>query len=1183
LTIDEATEIAALLTNTPANTTVSSTHAISAAHTSSTTTIYTAKASTYKDCAAIRAEASKYCEGLPYFDPKTSTSPHGDCLTGFNTKADLCVKAVDEKKVPFEFVYEYQGAVGENKQETSGSGGAGGELYKPVFDEKTKTGSIEAKLKTYEDCAYLRSKAGAFCDGLPEFDSKSGSSPHGDCLTGFNEVADACVLAVNKKEVPFNFKFKFIADVDSSKFGVVQLKSDNQPALQSTLKASYAPEFNAETQTGTIKTEARTYEDCAYLRSQSHEFCDGLPAYDAASNTSPHGECLTGFSEVADLCVLAVDKKNVPFEFKFSFTAPKSTADHNTSGLKAPSADAAHAVEAKVGYKTEFNADTKTGTASAQASTYEECAYIRGQSDEFCDGLPFYDSATKTSPHGECLTGFSAVADQCVYAVDKKDKLPFKFVFEFKVGGASSSNVKTVQAQNSHGSSSGGDLYAPVFDENTLVGKLESKASSYEDCAYLRSKAGDFCDGLPAYDGKSGASPHGDCLTGYNKVADACVLAVDKKEVPFKFVFEFKAPASIASHNTSGLKAPSADAAHSIEAKVGYKTDFNADTKTGTASAQASTYEECAYIRGQSDEFCDGLPFYDSATKTSPHGECLTGFSAVADQCVYAVDKKDKLPFKFVFEFKVGGASSSNVKTVQAQNSHGSSSGGDLYAPVFDENTLIGKLESKASSYEDCAYLRSKAGDFCDGLPAYDGKSGASPHGDCLTGYNKVADACVSAVDKKEVPYKFVFEFKAPASTAGHNTSGLKAPSADAAHSIEAKVGYKTDFNADTKTGTASAQASTYEECAYIRGQSDEFCDGLPFYDSATKTSPHGECLTGFSAVADQCVYAVDKKDKLPFKFVFEFKVGGASSSNVKTVQAQNSHGSSSGGDLYAPVFDENTLVGKLESKASSYEDCAYLRSKAGDFCDGLPAYDGKSGASPHGDCLTGYNKVADACVSAVDKKEVPYKFVFEFKAPASSDASKHAETTTTGGSGELYVPVFDPTTKTGHIETQAKTYQDCAELRSHGRDFCNGLPYYDPATSKSPHGDCLTGFSDVADLCVKAVDEGKVPFKFYFEFTDAAHGTTSSTTAVVVPNSTGIFKAVAHSAEDCQTLGKLYKSNPDKKDGFCDLLEGDLNDGGVTLKGKCGKVFDAAVSKCVDYFKQNSGAKEYTLEVKFE
>jgi hypothetical protein len=55
----------------------------------------------------------------------------------------------------------------------------------------------------------------------------------------------------------------------------------------------------------------------------------------------------------------------------------------------------------------------------------------------------------------------------------------------------------------------------------------------------------------------------------------------------------------------------------------------------------------------------------------------------------------------------------------------------------------------------------------------------------------------------------------------------------------------------------------------------------------------------------------------------------------------------------------------------------------------------------------------------------------------------------------------IDPQTFVGTFDGKASSYSDCSSLYSHRDQFCNGLPEYDPASKKSLHGDCLSGFSE--------------------------------------------------------------------------------------------------------------------------
>ncbi|KAJ3414514.1 hypothetical protein HDV05_006516 [Chytridiales sp. JEL 0842] len=420
-----------------------------------------------------------------------------------------------------------------------------------------------------------------------------------------------------------------------------------------------------------------------------------------------------------------------------------------------------------------------------------------------------------------------------------------------------------------------------------------------------------------------------------------------------------------------------------------------------------------------------------------------------------------------------------------------------------------GRISATAFSYKDCADLRTFSEKVCGSFPV-------------------TVDRCITAFDQGQKSYDLNFQF-APSPSTNHNAKGFTSStppsrfkslhpqlsSSKALHDPaqnEQLIVYLLPENENIwyvdYTPTSAAQ------CAWLESQINTFCSyGL-------QGTALQNCLNGYGREVGFCYYVMILDDR-PTDFLYAFdsvegvsvevrrdgeggvvlnkpviihvpeagKIGSTPApKGFKGLQTSSSEFAEGGEGLYTPEYDEAIGKGYIKTQAKSYADCTYLRGKGADFCDGLPVYDPKTGSSPHGDCLTGWSLVGDACVAAVDQGKVPFEWKYEFVAPGGQSSS--GEGSKEGNEGDLdYNPIYDSSSGTRSLVAYAKTYADCAHLSSRSSEFCEGLPAYFAKTRASPHGDCLTGFSRVADQCISAVDQGRIPFEFKYSFTNPAVG----------------------------------------------------------------------------------------------
>ncbi|KAJ3115280.1 hypothetical protein HDU96_000902 [Phlyctochytrium bullatum] len=517
-------------------------------------------------------------------------------------------------------------------------------------------------------------------------------------------TADECRRAF-EKENSFKFRYSFSADSPDTP----EPASRTSPVYTSTRDGvayyvSAVPAADGLT-TGTLKALAKSYKDCLTVRGWAagkNGFCEGLVQWDEASGKSYRGECLTGYNSEADKCVKYFDanqgKADAAYPFEYTFTGKIGKKDGSvpeTATPDAPKPTATETKETESPEETEAPEETKepeepeetetpeepesTDTPSATATkppassptsgaktpgeigpytlkSYEECLAIRdkaykGDGTGLCDKLPPWEEKSGRSIRAECIDGFNAVADKCVKSIDAGK--PYQFYFKFDYDWSS------IPARRNSV-----PVYTPKYDAKSHTGELGPyECKSYSDCLFYREKAykGDgtgFCDGLPAWDAKSGRSVRAECIDGLNAVADKCVKAIDAGTVfkfYYKFGFEGVAPAPAA---TATEEPPSA-----TSEGPKYSPTFDAKSHTGAFGPyECKSYSDCLYYRGKAYKgdgtgFCDGLPAWESSSGRSVRAECIDGLNAVADKCVKAIDAG--ATYKFYYKFEYNGASKS--------------------------------------------------------------------------------------------------------------------------------------------------------------------------------------------------------------------------------------------------------------------------------------------------------------------------------------------------------------------------------------------------------------------------------------------------------------------------------------------------------------------------------------------
>ncbi|KAJ3100494.1 hypothetical protein HDU97_002176 [Phlyctochytrium planicorne] len=206
--------------------------------------------------------------------------------------------------------------------------------YTTIFNpnqDGTYTGTITAVAKSYKDCSYLRALATTednhgFCDGLVIYDPDTRKSYKGDCLSGYNAVADSCVryFDVNYGSGYYDFKYVFTGKI----IVVVIIDSPttayDYPYPSPTATYSYpypsptsyfpAPAYNDptkpwadpyhDTQRDYVELDiyAKSIDECKYIeyfatKPDHTGFCDGLPL-------SPDGfeKCVKDLHDIALYC-----------------------------------------------------------------------------------------------------------------------------------------------------------------------------------------------------------------------------------------------------------------------------------------------------------------------------------------------------------------------------------------------------------------------------------------------------------------------------------------------------------------------------------------------------------------------------------------------------------------------------------------------------------------------------------------------------------------------------------------------------------------------------------------------------------------------------------------------------------------------------------------------------------------
>ncbi|KAJ3100495.1 hypothetical protein HDU97_002177 [Phlyctochytrium planicorne] len=185
---------------------------------------------------------------------------------------------------------------------------------------------------------------------------------------------------------------------------------------------------------------------------------------------------------------------------------------------------------------------------------------------------------------------------------------------------------------------------------------------------------------------------------------------------------------SLPQYQTSNTKSETSSSYPSTEDSINgvhYKTDLakNEDgTYTGTITAVAKSYKDCSSLRSwasteKSSGFCDGLKIYDSETRRSYKGDCISGYNGVADSCIRYFDVNHgtgSYDFKYVFTGKItetGKPSTSNSDFTKPWRE-----------PYYDVRQDYVDLSIRAKSVDQCKYIEAYGtkpdhSGFCDGLP----------------------------------------------------------------------------------------------------------------------------------------------------------------------------------------------------------------------------------------------------------------------------------------------------------------------------------------------------------------------------------------------------------------------------------------------------------------------------------
>ncbi|KAJ3104206.1 hypothetical protein HDU97_009461 [Phlyctochytrium planicorne] len=93
----------------------------------------------------------------------------------------------------------------------------------------------------------------------------------------------------------------------------------------------------------------------------------------------------------------------------------------------------------------------------------------------------------------------------------------------------STAPASTPAAPETSWTSNSDGTYTQTFHSITTI-------LSYQNCADIRATAGNVCAAFMVYDGVTGKSYQGDCITSFNRAVDPCLISISK---PFDLTFQF--------------------------------------------------------------------------------------------------------------------------------------------------------------------------------------------------------------------------------------------------------------------------------------------------------------------------------------------------------------------------------------------------------------------------------------------------------------------------------------------------------------------------------------------------------------------------------------------------------------------------------------------------------------------
>ncbi|KAJ3104720.1 hypothetical protein HDU97_008899 [Phlyctochytrium planicorne] len=620
--------------------------------------------------------------------------------------------------------------------------------------------------------------------------------------------------------------------------------------------------------------------------------------------------------------------------------------------------------------------------------------------------------------------------------------------------------------------------------DGTYTGKFAAVALGYANCSAIRAwatteKLDGFCDGLKLYDQETKISYHGNCISAYNAVADSCVRFFDDnyengKTYEFKFEYTGKVnnpPAASSSSLSSSASSSSSSTSYQpvkggndkkpnlpVSLSLTVQPYLDEEKDTVELSVIAYSWANCTYIRSLANKedqtgICNGLPLWVSKENRGPSELCINLINEVADKCIKAFDEGKK-EYHFFVSVKAkyfpewakkfpkkptGEPTPSSTSTTPSSSGAAPSTGGpkDLTIPAtggcpsietkYDAAAKTGTMKSSAKTYGDCTCLRAfkyygNGTGFCDGLPQWDAATGRSLLSECTNGVDKTADACVSAVDKGQVPYAFYYTFSvsgttavpAPVNSPGPANTPSPSPvvvkssmgppalaptltsavgdaaatktltTTKAAAATEkatsgtkelekngATVVYTNKYNDARSAGYIDLIAKSEEDCKYIERHGSEDDGKYKAFCSGLEDEFYGKCTQAFHDVAKVCTTATKAGKFYNFYVMVD--------STTKTVSLANPNPPSSSPTSETPkasirVFERPAAnaVGIFAADAVSYDDCMRFERMATVSVDGRDAF---CGGEVRGECVRAFREAGDGCLKAFDEKKDLFRF----------------------------------------------------------------------------------------------------------------------------------------------------------------------------------------------------------------